>query len=72
MQSSQTRQCKVDKPTVGHWRMLYHFPTGPRMITRQGNDDNGIEELKETPDGKEDSNKKTFHGFSNFVSFGPP
>ena len=32
------------------------------MPEGQGNDDNGIEELKETSDGKEDSNKKTLHG----------
>ena len=34
--------------------MIYHFPTGPRLLQGQGNDDNGIEELKETSDGKED------------------
>ena len=35
--------------------MLYHFPTGPRLIQGQGNDGSGIEELKGTSDGKEDS-----------------
>ena len=60
-QSNHTCQHKVDKSTVSHWRVLYHFSTGPRLLQGQGNDDNGIEELKETSDGKEDSNKKTFH-----------
>ena len=61
-ESSHTRQCKVDKPTVSHWRVLYHFLTGPRLLQGQGKDGDGVEELKETSDGKEDSNKKTFHG----------
>ena len=61
-QSGHTRQRKVDKAAVSDWRVLYQFPTGPRLLQGQGKDGNGVEELKETSDGKEDSNKKTFHG----------
>ena len=50
------------KATDSYWTVIYHLSTGPWLLQGQGNDDNGIEELKETTDGKEDSNKKTFCG----------
>ena len=51
----------IEKSTVSHWKLLYHFPTSPRLLQEQGNDDNRIEELKKISDSKEDSNKTTFH-----------
>ena len=50
-QSNYTCEEKVDETTVSDWRVLYHFATGPWLLEGQGNDDNGIEELKDTSDG---------------------
>ena len=60
-QSNHIGEEKVDKATVSDWRVLYHFTTGPWMLERKRYNDDGIDELKETSDGKEDSSKEAFH-----------
>ena len=61
-QPNYTDDKKVDKATVSDWRVLQHLSTGLWMFEVKGNDDSGIDKLKETSDGKEDSNNQTLHG----------